>query len=277
MKLGLINSVWLGTSIDPYSEGISVTKQIGFDTIDVLPVEGELSGAQLKSVKDNARQAGLPIRSIPLILFGLFDPNRSARLHSVEIGRRLVDLASLLEADNVLIVNGEYFWQLETGFTREWIWNTLVEGMHQIGQHAAAAGIRIAIELEPFRMSIVNSIDSMDALLKAVDLPGVVMANVDCSHLFLAKTPPEEIQKLRGRIAHVHLSDAIDKHGDLPPGRGRAPLKAYLAELATAGFQGSVSIELEWPPDSSREGVIRWVTEAYEQSDKMMKELGIRS
>ena len=277
MKLGLINSVWLGTSIDPYSEGIWVTKQIGFDTIDVLPVEGELSGAQLKRVKDNARQAGLPIRSIPLILFGLFDPNRSARLHSVEIGRRLVDLASLLEADNVLIVNGEYFWQLETGFTREWIWNTLVEGMHQIGQHAAAAGIRIAIELEPFRMSIVNSIDSMDALLKAVDLPGVVMANVDCSHLFLAKTPPEEIQKLRGRIAHVHLSDAIDKHGDLPPGRGRAPLKAYLAELATAGFQGSVSIELEWPPDSSREGVIRWVTEAYEQSDKMMKELGIRS
>ena len=277
MKLGLINSVWLGTSIDPYSEGISVTKQIGFDTIDVLPVEGELSGAQLKSVKDNARQAGLPIRSIPLILFGLFDPNRSARLHSVEIGRRLVDLASLLEADNVLIVNGEYFWQLETGFTREWIWNTLVEGMHQIGQHAAAAGIRIAIELEPFRMSIVNSIDSMDAFLKAVDLPGVVMANVDCSHLFLAKTPPEEIQKLRGRIAHVHLSDAIDKHGDLPPGRGRAPLKAYLAELATAGFQDSVSIELEWPPDSSREGVIRWVTEAYEQSDKMMKELGIRS
>jgi sugar phosphate isomerase/epimerase len=276
MKLGLINSVWLGTSIDPYSEGISVTKQIGFDTIDVLPVEGELSGAQLKSVKDNARQAGLPIRSIPLILFGLFDPNRSARLHSVQIGRRLVDLASLLEADNVLIVNGEYFWQLETGFTREWIWNTVVEGMHQIGQHAAAAGIRIAIELEPFRMSIVNSIDSMDAFLKAVDLPGVVMANVDCSHLFLAKTPPEEIQKLRGRIAHVHLSDAIDKHGDLPPGRGRAPLKAYLAELATAGFQDSVSIELEWPPDSSREGVIRWVTEAYEQSDKMMKELGIR-
>ena len=276
MKLGLINSVWLGTSIDPYSEGISVTKQIGFDTIDVLPVEGELSGAQLKRVKDNARQAGLPIRSIPLILFGLFDPNRSARLHSVQIGRRLVDLASLLEADNVLIVNGEYFWQLETGFTREWIWNTVVEGMHQIGQHAAAAGIRIAIELEPFRMSIVNSIDSMDAFLKAVDLPGVVMANVDCSHLFLAKTPPEEIQKLRGRIAHVHLSDAIDKHGDLPPGRGRAPLKAYLAELATAGFQDSVSIELEWPPDSSREGVIRWVTEAYEQSDKMMKELGIR-
>ena len=277
MKLGLINSVWLGTPIDPYSEGIRVTKQIGFDTVDVLPADGELSGVQLKSVKDSARQAGLPIRSVPLILFGLFDPNRYARLHSVDIGRRIVDLAALLEADNVLIVNGEYFWQLETGFTREWIWNTVVDGVRQIGQHAATRGIRIAIELEPFRMSIVNTIDTMDAFLKAVDLPGVVLANVDCSHLFLAKTPPEDIQKLKGRIAHVHFSDAIDKQGDLPPGRGRAPLRAYLSQLAMAGFHGSVSIELEWPPDPSREGLIRWVTEAYEQTNTMMQELHIRT
>ena len=276
MKLGLINSVWLGTSIDPFSEGIRVTKQVGFDTIDVLPADGELSDSQLRSVKENTLQSRIPIRSVPLILFGLFDPNRSARQHSVNIGRRTVDLAVLLGADNVLIVNGEYFWQLETGFTREWIWNTVVDGMRRIGEHAAAAGIRIAIELEPFRMSIVNSIDSMDAFLKDVGLPGVVMANVDCSHLFLANTPPEAIQKLKGRIAHVHFSDAIDKHGDLPPGRGRAPLKEYLNQLAIAGFEGSVSIELEWPPDPTREGVISWVTEAYEKTDQMMQELRVR-
>src|SRR5512134_336428 len=99
MKLGLINSVWLGTSIDPYGEGIRVTKQIGFDTIDVLPAEGELSDSQLRSVKENSLQSRIPIRSVPLILFGLFDPNRSARQHSVDIGRRTVDLAVLLGAD----------------------------------------------------------------------------------------------------------------------------------------------------------------------------------
>lgn len=276
MKLGLINSVWLGTSIDPYGEGIRVTKQVGFDTIDVLPADGELSDSQLRSIKENSLRSKIPIRSVPLILFGLFDPNRSARQHSVDIGRRIVDLAVLLGADNVLIVNGEYFWQLETGFTREWIWNSVVDGMRQIGEHAKAAGIRIAVELEPFKMSIVNSIDSMDAFLTEVHLPGVVMANVDCSHLFLANTPPAAIQKLKGQIAHVHFSDAIDKHGDLPPGRGRAPLKEYLNQLAIAGFDGSVSIELEWPPDPSREGVINWVTEAYEKTDQLMQELRVR-
>lgn len=276
MKLGLINSVWLGTSIDPFGEGIRVAKQVGFDTIDILPADGELSDSQLKSVKENCLQSNIPIRSVPLILFGLFDPNRSARQHSVDIGRRTIDLAVLLGAHNVLIVNGEYFWQLETGFTREWIWKSVVDGMRQIGEHAAAAGIRIAVELEPFKMSIVNSIDSMDALLREVHLPEVVMANVDCSHLFLANTPPNAIQKLKGRIAHVHFSDAIDKHGDLPPGRGRAPLKEYLSQLAIAGFDGSVSIELEWPPEPSREGVISWVTEAYEKTDRLMQELSLR-
>ena len=35
MKLGLINSAWLGTSIDT-RRGIELTKEIGFDTIDIF-------------------------------------------------------------------------------------------------------------------------------------------------------------------------------------------------------------------------------------------------
>jgi len=275
VKLGLINSVWLGAPIDPYSDGIRLTKEIGFDTIDIYPADGEMSEELVTKVKAVTQQAGLPVRSVPLILFGLFDPNRSAREHAVDIGRRIVDLAVVLGAHNVLLVNGEYFWQLETGFNKEWIWNAVVEGVRKIGTYAAAAGMRVAIELEPFKMSIVNSIDSMDDFLKAVNLPNV-MANVDCSHLHLADTPTHAIQKLKGRIAHVHFSDALDKHGDLPPGRGKAPLKEYLDQLETAGFKGSVTIELEWPPDSSKDGVISWVREAYEKTNQMMQELNVR-
>jgi D-psicose/D-tagatose/L-ribulose 3-epimerase len=276
MKLGLINSAWLGTAVGPYSEGVRLTKQIGFDTIDIYPADGELTDPQIQSVKTIAQEVELPIRSVPLILFGLFDPNGSARQHSIDIGRRITDLAAVLGADNLLLVNGEYFWQLETGFNQQWIWNAVVEGVRQIGEHARAVGMRIAIELEPFRMSIVNTIDSMEKFLNAVNLPGVVMANIDCSHLFLANIPPTEIQRLTGRIAHVHFSDAIDQHGDLPPGRGRAPLKEYLNQLDIAGFDGSVSIELEWPPDPSQKGVMAWVTEAYQKTNQMMQELGVR-
>ena len=276
MKLGVINSAYFGSPIDAYGEAIKITKEIGFDTIDVYPADGEMTSAQIKSVKALCAAADLPIRSTVLILFGLFDPNKPARDFAVDLGKRLVDLTAILGADNMLLVNGEYFWQLETGFNKEWIWGNVVEGTRKIGEHAEAAGVKISIELEPFKMSLINSIDTMDAFLKAVDLPQTVQANVDCSHLDLAGIPPTEIQRLKGRIAHVHFSDSLETHGDLPPGRGKAPLKEYLNQLNLAGFNGSVSLELEWPPDQSREGVIAWVTEAYQATDKMMQELGCR-
>ncbi len=276
MKLGLINSVYLGTEVDPYSEGIRVTKEIGYDTIDIYPGDGEMSDAQIKASRSTAKEVGLPIRSVPLILFGLFDPNKAARLHSVDLGKRVVDMAAVLGADNVLLVNGEYFWQLETGFNKDWIWNNVVDGVRQIGEHADAVGVRLSIELEPFKMSLINSIDTMEAFLNAVDMPGVVMANVDCSHLDLANIPPTEIQRLAGRIAHVHFSDSLTTHGDLPPGRGKAPLKEYLRQLGLAGFDGSVTLELEWPPDPTKAGVRAWAAEAYAATNGMMQELGLR-
>jgi D-psicose/D-tagatose/L-ribulose 3-epimerase len=276
VKLGLINSLFLGTEIDPYTDGIRVTKEIGYDSVDVYPADGEMTQEQVRSSRSIAEEVGLTIASVPLILFGLFDPNKSAREHALEIGRRTVDLASELGANNVLLVNGEYFWQLETGFTKEWIWGNVVEGTRKIGEYAQDNGIKIAIELEPFKMSLVNTIDTMKEFLDDVDLRDTVMANIDCSHLHLADTPPEAIQELKGRIVHAHFSDAHGQHGDLPPGRGSAPLKEYLNQLNKAGFDGSVAIELEWPPDPSREGVIAWGTEAYEKTNEMMQELGIR-
>ncbi len=276
MQLGIINSIFLGSEIDPYTDGIRVVKDIGYDTIDIYPADGEMSDEQLKNTIAIAKEVGLPIRSVPLILFGLFDPNRAARDFSVDLGKRVVDLTANLGADNVLLVNGEYFWQLETGFTKEWIWGNVVEGVRKIGEHADAIGVRLSIELEPFHMSLINSIDTMEAFLDEVNMPGVVMANVDCSHLDLANIPATEIQRLAGRICHVHFSDSLATHGDLPPGHGKAPLKEYLNQLNIAGYDGSVALELEWPPDPSREGIISWATEAYNSTNDMMQELGIR-
>jgi len=180
-------------------------------------------------------------------------------------------------AHNMLIVNGEYFWQLETGFDKDWIFNNAVEGTRFLGEYAEALGLKIAVELEPFKMSLVNSIDSMDKFLSAIDMPDVVQANVDCSHLYLADIPPREIQRLKGRIAHVHISDCEDVHGDLPPGRGKAPLQEYVNELKKAGFDGTISCELEWPPDPSRSGVLAWAKEAGDATAALMRKAGVRS
>ena len=90
----------------------------------------------------------------------------------------------------------------------------------------------LAIELEPFKLSLVNSVDSMVRFLDDVGLPETVRANCDISHLDLVHTPFEEVARLKGKISHVHLSDCDGKvHGDLPPGRGVTPIQEYLAAI----------------------------------------------
>jgi D-psicose/D-tagatose/L-ribulose 3-epimerase len=100
-------------------------------------------------------------------------------------------------------------------------------------------------------------------------------ANVDISHLALVHDSADRISKLAGRIAHVHLSDCDGKkHGDLPPGRGTVEFPPYLKALAASGFNGTVSIELEYSPEPGK--IVDWVREAYQSTDKMMRALGMR-
>ena len=141
-----------------------------------------------------------------------------------------------LEARNLLLVLGEYIWQQEVIAPRDQ-WKWAVEAVSELGDYAEGLGIEIAIELEPFHLSIVNTLAKMVSFLDDLHHPAV-RANLDISHLALAHTPAEEIPNLQGRIAHVHFSDCDGKkHGDLPPGRGVVDFRPYLAELKKVGFQ----------------------------------------
>jgi sugar phosphate isomerase/epimerase len=275
-KLGLINSVYFGSDIDAFGDGIAETAKMGFDTIDIYPQDGEMSEEQFNSVMKLTEEHDIPVRAGVALIFGFFSPNGPVREYAKEFGQGLVDLTADMGAHNMLIVNGEYFWQLETGFDKDWIFNNAVEGTRALGERAKERDIKIAVELEPFKMSIVNSVDSMEAFLDAVDMPDTVMANMDLAHLHLAGIPASEINRLEGRIAHVHISDAKDIHGDLPPGRGNVPLQEYVNALADVGFDGSVTIELEWPPDPTREGILAWIQEAHDATAELMRNAGLR-
>ena len=115
----------------------------------------------------------------------------------------------------------------------------------------------------------------MVRFLDDVDLPEVVKANCDISHLHLMGIAPKEVERLTGRIAHVHLSDCDGKvHDDLPPGRGATPIIDYLAAIRDTGFERTVSIELEYSPDPER--IVEWVEEAYRETNAIMRQLNCR-
>jgi len=273
MKLGLINSAWAQAG-KPTAWGISKTKELGFDTIDIFTDPLDIDIKERKLIRDECAAAGLPIISVACVAVGLIDLNPSVRRFHVERCRAYLDLCYEYEAKNLLLVLGEYIWQQEViPPAEQWRWG--VEACRELGDYAAERGLEIALELEPFHLSLLNNMENMVRFLDDTRHPAV-KANIDISHMLLSHTPPEALRSLQGRVAHVHISDCDGKvHGDLPPGRGVVDFIPYLREIKALDFPGSVSLELEYSPEPDK--IADWVAEAYRSTDRLMREVGLRS
>jgi D-psicose/D-tagatose/L-ribulose 3-epimerase len=273
MKLGLINSAWVqagrGTAF-----GIQQTRKIGFDSIDIFADPLDIDVKEKRLIKDECDKAGLPIVSIACVAVGLIDFNPSIQRFHVERVKAYLDMAYLFEAKNVLLVLGEYIWQKEVIPPGEQ-WATAVKRVQTLGDYAADLGLELALELEPFALSLLNDVPSMARFLDDVDRPAV-KANLDISHLALARQPAAAVAKLRGRVAHVHISDCDGKvHGDLPPGRGVVDFPPYLQAIKALDIpDAAISIELEYSPEPEK--IAEWVSEAYEKSATLMRAAELR-
>jgi sugar phosphate isomerase/epimerase len=272
MKLGLINSAWAQSGKDT-AFGIRMTKEIGFDTIDIFADPLDLDARERKLIRDECAKAGLPIVSVACVAVGLVDFNPSVQRFHIERCRRYLDLCYEYQARNLLLVLGEYIWEKQVIPPAEQ-WQTAVRNTRELGKYAADLGLQIALELEPFKLSLLNNVESMVRFIDEVNHPAV-RANIDVSHLQLSRTAPEELRRLKGKAIHVHLSDCDGKvHGDLPPGRGVVDFPPYLREIKALGIEGALSIELEYSPQPDQ--IVAWVREAYEKTDALLRQAGLR-
>lgn len=273
MNLGLINSAFAqagkGTEF-----GLEQTKRIGFDTVDIFADPLDIDIRERRLVKETCDRLALPIKSIACVAVGLIDPNPAVQRFHVSRCKAYLDLCYEYDRAKLLLVLGEYIWQQEVVPPAEQ-WKIAVERVTELGRYARELGVQIVIELEPFKLSLVNTVDTMLRLLNEVAMPETVRANCDISHLYLMGIKPAEITHLADLLGHVHLSDCNGKtHGDLPPGRGVVPIIDYLRVIRDAGFNETVSIELEYAPQPDQ--IVEWVREAYEKTNAIMRELACR-
>jgi sugar phosphate isomerase/epimerase len=272
MKLGIINSAFCQAGIDT-ATGLKHIARIGFDCVDIHTEAAEISKNEIALVARTCEKLGLPIVSLPVCSLGLADFAGPVRAFHVERTKKFVDLGRAWGAQNVLLVLGEYIWQREVIPPRaQWQW--ALETCREIGDYADRKKIDIALELEPFRLSLLNNVETMARFVDECGHPRI-RANIDISHLVLSDTSAAELKKLKGKAIHVHLSDCDGKvHGDLPPGRGVVKFGPYLQAIKELEMDGVVSIELEYSPDPAR--IVEWVEEAYEGTARLMEMAGLR-
>src|SRR5215831_15792601 len=72
MKLGLINSAWAQAGRDT-AFGIRMTKEIGFDSIDIFADPLDIDVKERRLIKRECDRVGLPIVSIACVAVGLLD------------------------------------------------------------------------------------------------------------------------------------------------------------------------------------------------------------
>src|SRR5919108_1596963 len=194
MKLGLINPAWAQAGRDT-AFGIRMTKEIGFDSIDIFTDPLDIDVKERRLIKRECDRAGLPIVSLACVAVGLVDFNPSVQRFHLQRCRAYLDLAYEYGAKNVLLVLGEYIWERQVIPPAEQ-WQTGVRNLRELGKYAADLGLQIALELEPFKLSLVNNVDTMVRFLDEVNHPAV-RANIDVSHLHLSRTHPEELRRLK--------------------------------------------------------------------------------
>jgi sugar phosphate isomerase/epimerase len=272
MKLGLINSAWAQAGRDT-AWGIQKTKELGFDCIDIFVDPLDADVREQKLIRDECNRLDLPIVSVCCVAVGLIDFNPSVQRFHLERVEQYLDLCYEFEADNLLLVLGEYIWNREV-IPPEEQWKLGVENCRRLADYAAKRDLQIALELEPFPLSLLNNVENMVRFIDDVDHPAV-QANIDVSHLLLADVEAAELKRLKGKAIHVHISDCDGKvHGDLPPGRGVMNFEPYLREIKELKIDGAISIELEYSPEPDK--IEEWVAEAYRETAKLLESAGLR-
>src|SRR3984957_14961075 len=218
MKLGIINSAFNQVGVDT-TVGLQHIARIGFDCVDIFTEAMTISPEEKRNITRTCEKEGLPIVSLPVVATGLIDFNDPVRDFHVARCKKFVDLAAEFGAKNILLVLGEYIWQREViPPAMQWAW--AIETCRAIGDYGDKKNVDVALELEPFRLSLLNNISEMVRFVDECKHPRV-RANIDVSHLVLADCSPRDVAKLKGKATHVHISDCDGKvHGDLPPGRG---------------------------------------------------------
>jgi D-psicose/D-tagatose/L-ribulose 3-epimerase len=274
-ELTLIDSAWAGSAYEG-SAGLALAGDLGFEAVDLLVGfhPDELSAPERERYLAEVRDCGLPALGVICTSLGLSDFNPSVREYHIRRACAVLDLGAQLDTvRTMLFVPGDYIFGGKL-LPRRQEWERVVDATRRVGEHAAARGLEVAIELLPFEHAFVRTLDDLERLLDEVALPSV-KAGIDISHLWLERIEPAALSRFEGRVAQVHIADCDGvSHGDLPVGRGNTPFVEYLRVLGTVGYSGSASVELEFPSDPT--AIVEWVAEAGAGARRVLAQSGLR-
>jgi sugar phosphate isomerase/epimerase len=171
----------------------------------------------------------------------LLEDETEGRARRIDFLYRAVDVAAILGAGVVSLWSGAR--PPESSASPDELDRRLIEGLKQICERAAAAGVVIGFEPEPGMH--IESMADFDRVAASVDHPAFGLT-LDVGHAHLTEeSAAGTVRRHAARLVNVHLEGMRRPvHDHLLPWEGDMDLRGVLAALAEVGYTGPATFEL---------------------------------
>jgi hydroxypyruvate isomerase len=133
----------------------------------------------------------------------------------------------------------------------------VVENFRRVAPEAEQAGINLLIEninTTDFVGYYVSTVERAARIVKEVNRPNVRL-QLDQYHVGMMKGDPRStFRDYRDLVEHVQIADVPGRH---EPGTGQQPIREFLSDLDSLGYQGSVG--LEYRPSGPTGAALAWL------------------
>lgn len=257
MKLAMSNIAW---TPEERLEAYAILAGAGFTGLEIAPAlffhaaEDPFvpDTASARRARIEAADAGLTLVSMQSLLFGvtgaaLFE-GPEARAVFDKAMRRAIALAERFGIPN-LVFGSPAQRRVPEGLAMEQALDEGAEVFRKLGDVAAEAGTRIAIEANPaaYGTNFCTTLDEALAFVDRVAHPAIV-PHLDLGAMHMNgdfASLPARLPALAPVLGHVHVSEP--HLGPAPA--DSAPLVPVLGSLAAAGYARAVSIEMKRPDE----------------------------
>jgi sugar phosphate isomerase/epimerase len=232
MKIGMLTGLWYVAGEATLVESLQRAAALGFRYVDLHGVfhasPAQLSVKARLLVKTELETLRLAARNY--VLHSSHNPASASPLER-EAGfdylREGIDLCLYWGINQLMLNPGQWVYSLP----RPQAWENAVRFIQKVCDYAAARGIFIALEAEPYVWFLVNDIPSTVHMLTDVDRENLTVL-VDLGHMGLSRESPEDLTRLGDRIIHTHFSDHEKfRHTNQVIGTGATPTADYLEWL----------------------------------------------
>jgi D-psicose/D-tagatose/L-ribulose 3-epimerase len=246
MRFGASTFIWVSPFGTNTLDLLAKVKEIGFDTIEICVEQPETinTGAVRRRIDDLGLQA---------LVCGAFGPDRDMSAEAPETReaaaqylRTCIDIAAELGSPTVCgpMYAGVGATAMRDAQGRRAQWNRAVETLGPIADHAAAQGVKLALEpLNRFETDLVNTVDQGLQLVADIGRPNVGLL-LDTFHMNIEeKSIPAAIRRAGPAIFEFHACSS-DRG---TPGEDHLPWPDIAGALAGTGYTGPIVIEAFTP------------------------------